>query len=62
MTTQDTKEDLTIRDHWGDPVDCRIDVDGDLVMEFETDDGDKCIFIKKDDLPRLRDWLIKVLS
>lgn len=40
-------------------IECRIDADGDLLVEH--DKSEMFVYIPKDQVPMLRDWLNKVL-
>jgi hypothetical protein len=56
-----TKEEmsLTVFDRWGYPLKFEIDSDGDMDI---LDEDDSLLYVTRDQLPKLRDWLNKVLS
>lgn len=55
-----TKEEmsLTVFDHYGYPLKFEIDSDGDLDI---IDEDCSLLYVARDELPKLRDWLNKVL-
>lgn len=52
------QKSVTLVTDAGDDVRFRIDIDGDLMID---DDALGLLYIKARDLPKLRDWLNKVL-
>lgn len=60
VTTQPSKDHLTVLSYMRHPIDFFIDCDGD--MRIEDDTGEKVFYVRRDQLPALRDWLNEVLS
>lgn len=50
---------IVLKSHIDSDVELFIDGDGDL--SIETNNGNDLIFIRRDQLDKLRDWLIEVV-
>jgi hypothetical protein len=57
--TAEERPSLTVLDNYGYPLKFEIDSDGDMDI---LDEDCSLLYVAKGELPKLRDWLIKVLS